>query len=32
MGDATAATRENGERWLAHGAERIAAAILALGH
>ena len=32
MGDATAATRENGERWLAHGAERIAAAILALGY
>ena len=31
MGDATAATREKGERWLAHGAERIAAAILALG-
>ena len=30
MGDATAATRENGERWLAHGAECIAAAILAL--
>lgn len=30
MGDATAATREKGERWLAHGAERIAAAILAL--
>jgi creatinine amidohydrolase len=30
MGDATAAARANGERWLAHGAERFAAAILAL--
>ncbi len=31
MGDATVATREKGERWLAHGAERIAAAIRDFG-
>ncbi len=29
MGDATAATRENGERWLEHGADCLAAAIMA---
>jgi len=30
MGDATAATGEKGRRWLDHGAERMAAAILAI--